>query len=347
MSAKHEDTNRFARLVAAGLIATLGLIGWRLVASPLAGWVKHDISKSLRNLRIPEKKSKTIYCATDVLNYTNAGVFVSTDDGATYKNVTGALPERVVKDIAVHPTNTKAAYVALLNSGVYKTTNQGTTWTASSTGLTVQQTTALFLNPISPGTMFLGIKGGLVYVSTNGGALWTQRGTVTGDVTVFAGDPKNKKIYYLGTSKRKIYKSIDSGTTWVDKTIGLSGATTNSVVAVVIDPVNPMNVYLAMSKNAVFKSTDGGETWVQKKTGLSNVKVNDLVLYKKTPSILYAATDGSGVFKSTNAGESWTQFDKLNLTELKVFGLALDQLTGKHLFAGTSSAVFDYTLTAP
>lgn len=347
MTNRNTSGLQLTRAFALALAAVLAAIGWRVIASSDAGWIKHAITKSVRNVSLPEEQSKVVYLATDVLNYTNAGVFVSTDSGVTFKNVTGALPERVVKDIAVHPSNVKMAYVALLNSGVYQTKNQGTSWTAKNLGLTVQQATALFLNPIAPSTLLLGIKGGSVFRSTNGGGLWTQVGTVTGDVTAFAADPKDKKVYYLGTNKRAVYKSIDSGVTWVQKTVGLAGATANSITSIIVDPLNAANIYLAMSKNGVFKSTDGGESWAQKKTGLKNIKVNDLVLYKKTPSILYAATDGTGIFKSTDSAETWTQFDKLNLTELKILGVGLDQVTGKHLFAGTASAVFDYTLTAP
>lgn len=336
-----------ARLLGAALVIVAISIGWRLGAAPDAGWVKHPISKSIRSIRIPQKQSKVIFCATDVVNYSNAGIFVSTDGGATYKNITGTLPERVIEDVAVHPSNTKMVYAALLNSGVYRTTNQGASWTAMNSGLTSRQTTAIFLNPLVSNNLLLGIKGGNVYRSTNGGSSWTLVATVAGDVTVFAADPKNKKVYYLGTSKREVYTSINSGATWDPANVGLLGATTNIITAIVVDPVNTMNVYLSMSKNGVFKSTDAGGSWAQKKTGLSSLAVNDLVLYQKTPSILYAATNGKGVFKSTNGAGNWTQFDKLNLTDLKVLGLALDQLTGKHLVAGTANAIFDYTLTAP
>ncbi len=120
-----------------------------------------------------------------------------------------------------------------------------------------------------------------------------------------------------------------------------------SVSAILTDPVTPTNVYASTTKKGVYKSSDGGESWTQKASGLTNLKVNDLVLYLKSPSILYAGTAGAGVFKSTNGGEAWTQFDRLNLTNLNVLGLALDQVTGKHLFAGTPIGVFDYTLAAP
>ncbi|MEW6365379.1 MAG: hypothetical protein AB1714_12185 [Acidobacteriota bacterium] len=339
--------NGVALGLVAALLLVLGMMGWRLVASSDAGWSKHAISKSVHYIRIPVKQSKVVYCATDVLNYTNAGVFVSTDGGKKFANVTGTLPERVVKGLAVHPSNTNSAFVALLNGGVYRTSNRGKTWVQMNNGLTVRQTTAILMNELAPSTLLLGIKGGKVYRSTNGAATWTNVATVTGDVTALAADPKNKTVYYLGTSKRIVYKSTDSGTTWQQRIIGLTGAANNIITAIVVDPITTTNVYLGMSANGVFASTDGGESWAQRKTGLKNLKINDLVLYRKIPSIIYAATKGSGVFKSTTSAATWVQFDKLNLTDLSVLGLALDQVTGKHLFAGGALGIYDYQLTAP
>ncbi|MEW6365382.1 MAG: hypothetical protein AB1714_12200 [Acidobacteriota bacterium] len=53
------------------------------------------------------------------------------------------------------------------------------------------------------------------------------------------------------------------------------------------------------------------------------------------------------MLKSTTSAATWVQFDKLNLADLSVLGLALDQVTGKHLFAGGTLGIYDYTLPAP
>jgi hypothetical protein len=57
------------------------------------------------------------------------------------------------------------------------------------------------------------------------------------------------------------------------------------------------------------------------------------------PSTLYVGTEGAGVFKSLNAGASWFAIND-GLTDLRVFGLALDPTRPNVLYVGGAAGVF-------
>jgi hypothetical protein len=104
-----------------------------------------------------------------------------------------------------------------------------------------------------------------------------------------------------------VYKSADSGSTWIAAT----GLTPQDQNALVIDRSNPSTIYAATGggyfdhNGGVFKSIDGGVTWVAANNGLPPKAGGALAIDPSNPSIVYVGTSGYGLFKSIDGGASW------------------------------------------
>ncbi|MEW6364818.1 MAG: hypothetical protein AB1714_09290 [Acidobacteriota bacterium] len=310
------------------------------------GWVKHELGHSVRWGRIVATQASLVYAAADAQT-SPAGVFLSTDGGATWDDANGNLPETGIRAIAVDPLDSKVIYAALSIHGVYKSLDQGRSWNLATAGLPPDiETTCIHANPRASSSLLLGLKGGGVFVSTDGAGTWTRAATFSGDVTAIASDPDDGNVYYIGTSDQGVYRSADGGWTWLATQVGQSGRAEGPITAIVVDPSATNNVYLATASDGIWKSTDAGDTWARETGGLNDSRINDLILDSTDASILYAATASQGVFTSIDGGAHWVQFPTLDMADMRVLGLALDRTDGDRLYAWTPTALYVYRMQA-
>jgi photosystem II stability/assembly factor-like uncharacterized protein len=99
----------------------------------------------------------------------------SEDGGQSYTDITGTLPDRFIRDIAMNPNNSQEVFVALSGFGaghIFKSTNGGNTWTDVSTALPDVPFHCITYDPTNTSRIFAGSDLG-VFVSINGGATWT------------------------------------------------------------------------------------------------------------------------------------------------------------------------------
>ena len=272
-------------------------------------------------------------------------------------------------------------------------------WSPSNDALEADYLRAIAVDPNKPNVVYAGglffakllIDGRLpsnggIYKSIDGGLSWTtidngipnsgppafiSRFGLVRDIQidVFSASPSGDSqiIYAVGNgspngSGSRIYKSYDSGETWVEKDNGIGGTepdwTHASAVQVVqdISDVTGNTLYVSTFfdytdpedilsiPNGVFKTTDGGDTWVNFSNGLprlnglpENPAANVLSLAYDSTDItgqtLYASVNGRTstfegvVYKTTNGGESWF-FSGNGLGHKDVRDLIVDPQTG-------------------
>ncbi|NNG11023.1 MAG: glycosyl hydrolase, partial [Arenibacter sp.] len=240
---------------------------------------------------------------TYYMGNTGGGIWKTTDDGITWKNVSdGFLKTGTVGAIAVSESNPNIVVVGMgehaargvmtsMGDGVYKSTDAGKTWTHM--GLdNSRHISDVIIHPTNPDIIFITAQGAQygpsvdrgVYRSTNGGATW-------------------EKVLYI------------------DPTTGPSSLS--------MDMKNPLILYAAMwqhrryawtmesggAMSGLFKSTDGGTTWEKMKEGLpKEFGKAGISVSRANPervfAVIEAAKDKGGVYRSDDAGKKWTQVNK-------------------------------------
>ncbi|HJZ12972.1 MAG TPA: hypothetical protein VJ521_12515, partial [Acidobacteriota bacterium] len=198
------------------------------------------------------------------------GMVKTTDLGKTWKVINSGLGKKSISAIAVDPHNGANLFVATNSDSytgrarVFKTVNGGTTWTSVSTGLNGPRILSLAIDPTSPATLYL----------------------------------VQQEYVFFDIAAKFVYKSIDSGQHWTQKTRGLPQSFFGGfgIDFIVVDPSNSQTLF-SIGWNSIYTSTDGAENWTRfSLTGLeSDLEIDALQINPAEPRILYIGTS-RGVF---------------------------------------------------
>jgi photosystem II stability/assembly factor-like uncharacterized protein len=173
----------------------------------------------------------------------------------------------------------------------------------------------------------------------------TNMGARMTDIAVGVRGPQRYDVY-AGSASGGLWKSTDSGTTWIPLFEHEASATIGSVA---VAPSNPDIVWVGTGESnlfrtgaagtGVYKSVDAGQSWQQ--MGLAKTyTVGRVVIHPSNPDIVYVAASGPewtenedrGVFKTTNGGRSWSKVLFIN-TRTGVIDLAMDPSDPNTLYA--------------
>ena len=169
-----------------------------------------------------------------------------------------------------------------------------------------------------------------------------------GRVTAVAGSVAQPNTYYFGATGGGVWKTTNSGGTWMPITDEF--LKTGSVGALAVAESDPNIIYVGMGEQAVrgnashgdgvYKSVDAGRTWTH--LGLADTRqIGRVRVHPKNPEIVYVCALGHmsgpnaerGIFKSENGGKTWanlyTRGDKAGCVDL-----ILDPSNANILYAG-------------
>ncbi len=150
---------------------------------------------------------------------------------------------------------------------------------------------------------------------------WRSLGPDRGGRSIAASGVKGRRNEaYFGAVGGGLWKTSDSGATWVPVTDGQINSA--SVGAVAVSESNPDVVFIGMGESAirgnimpgdgVYRSADAGKTWSH--VGFGGVDaISKIRIHPTNPDIVFVAAFGQysvdsperGVFKSTDAGKTW------------------------------------------
>ena len=231
----------------------------------------------------------------------NRGVFVSTDNGATWVNSGEGLPHGNPYDITTHPTDTQVAWVSMgdgpevggniVAGGIWKTTDGGATWAGANVGLSIisnadRANTGSFhqivVAPSDPDRLYTSnVAPGqaAIYRSDNGGDSWsiiadgsTRRpNAYEGALRAFdiGVHPADADRIAIG-SDDTLLGSADGGGVWVDLTTRedtagfFSGHGYSGLVStdIIFSPTDPdETILLGFDGGNFIQTIDGGSTW--------------------------------------------------------------------------------------
>jgi photosystem II stability/assembly factor-like uncharacterized protein len=142
---------------------------------------------------------------------------------------------------------------------------------------------------------------------------------IAGRVVDIEFNPLDPTIVYAAAATGGVFKSYDTGETWLPIFDDMSVLTIGDIA---VDPVNPDIIYVGTGEangghnnlpgSGVFKSTNAGDTWTH--LGLdSTTSIGRIVINYNKPQELYLAAVGSyfspnpqrGIYKSTDGGTTW------------------------------------------
>jgi len=170
--------------------------------------------------------------------------------------------------------------------------------------------------------------------SSDGGSTWTiQEGTELEGLTVteIVVHPQEPETAWAATAGGGVYKTVDGGTKWEMKSVGLGPRT---IMGLAIDNSNPSMLYAGSDQQGLYKSVDGGETWHWSSSGMEpNEPIFGIVVDPVRPNVVYAGGWSSGVYVSENYGADWQQLNE-GLRTRSVHDLAISA-DGETLFAAT------------
>jgi len=237
---------------------------------------------------------------TYYMGSTGGGVFKTTDDGITWKNISDKFFKTgSVGAIAISESDTNIVVVGMgehaargvmtsMGDGVYKSMDAGKTWTHLGLEKT-RHISDVVIHPTNPD---------IIYITAQG-------------------------AQYAPSKERGIYRTTDGGITW-ENILAVNDITGASSLS--MDMTNPRILYASMwqhrrfpwfmesggKDSGLYKSTNGGDTWEKMKEGLpEEIGKSGISVSRANPDRVYAVLEAEGkkggVYRSDNAGKNWKQ----------------------------------------
>jgi photosystem II stability/assembly factor-like uncharacterized protein len=308
-------------------------IGLLMLSAPVVNgqWVK-TAGPEGANIGALAISGATLFAGTS-----DSGIFISDNDGASWKKVNSGLTNQYINALVVKGSN---VFAGTYGGGVFISTNNGTNWTAVNNGLpytldpqNVPKTIVACL-AVRDSSIFAGISDSGIYLSTNNGTDWIPRNNGLTNKTVVSLAICDSLNVFAGTYNGGVFLSMDNGAGWtaVNKNFPFN--------PYIFSPTYPQVLSVAVKDKYVFagtwgcgilSSTDNGKSWVEVNQGLSNTNIKTLAVIGNT---IIAGTFGNGVFQSVDNGTNWTAFNTGLMDNNAVSFVIKDT----NIFAGTSGS---------
>lgn len=235
--------------------------------------------------------------------YPGAGLYVSTDAGATWTLRAGLVARRLAQ-VLVSPANAAIVYVAG-DSGFERSLDGGLTWTTLRAG----QISDAAIDPNNASVLYIAVRNDRIYKSVDAGATWTglAAGPVGADASwlrlaIGASGPLGSN-HIVAKRDGAIYRSTNGGGTWTLLAGSHGGASYHEWTNLVAVAPDDADIILAGGVGAE-RTANAGASWAGFSGSLLHADYHRAVFAPSNPNIVYHCSDG-GVYRSTNKGASW------------------------------------------
>ncbi|MEO7443986.1 MAG: hypothetical protein ABIT96_11235 [Ferruginibacter sp.] len=305
----------------------------------------------------------------------HGSLWKTSNNGASWKAVFDGQKSYSIGAVTLAPSNSNIVWVGtgennnqnnvIYGDGVYKSEDGGKSW--KNMGLkNSSQVGGIVIDPADPQTVYVAAYGSLrtsggergIYKTTDGGKTWRQSLYVspyTGFFEIHM-SPANSKILYAVAHQRQrnlysgvrggpetaIYRSLDSGATWVKSVSGLP-AEDMGRIGLAISPVKPDILYAiveAKDAGGFYKSTDMGASWTKQSSYVSAYPfyMNKIFADPADVDVVYSMDVQNKVTR--DGGKTWTNLGE-NFKHVDNHWLYIDPQNTQHMLSGCDGGVYE------
>ena len=270
------------------------------------------------------------------------GIYVSHDEGKTWKNMGLKASEHISK-IIVHPSNSDVIWVAVQGPlwskggerGLYKSTDGGKTWNKTLGDNEWTGVTDLVIDHTNPDVLYAatwdrhrtvaaymgGGPGTGLHKTTDGGETWSELTngipkSNLGKIGLAISPFNNETIYAaieLDRTKGGVYISTNQGGSWTKQSDAVSGGTgPHYYQELYASPHQEGKLYLM--SNVVQVSDNHGKTFEFMNEEKKHVDSHAMAFKPSDPDYVLFGTDG-GLYESFDLTKTWRHFGNLPLTQ--------------------------------
>jgi PKD repeat protein len=244
--------------------------------------------------------------ATTVFAASDGGIFKTTNNGATWTDISANMGIAQIYRIGLSASNPALWLTGHQDNGT--NLNNGAVYAATLGGDGMD----CFIDRTNNNVMYAEFYNGSVNRSTNGGASW---GAITAGlsgaaawVTPWYQDPVAANTIYCGYTD--LFKSVNQGTTWTSLT-ALPASPGGTITDFKVAPSNTQVIYVARS-GGIFKTINGGGSWatVTGTLPVASAAITRLAIKDTDPNTLWVTfsgySAGDKIFKTIDGGTTWT-----------------------------------------
>lgn len=222
-----------------------------------------------------------------------SGLYVSTDNGATWGYVLGNPGAFGVAFTSSGSVLVASSGPTGANGGLFLSADNGANWAYADCcyprAFALTSNGNIYAGDMSVSFWAGEVPTGGISRSTNSGASWAQVGLANTPVYGLAAAPNDH--LFAGTASTGVFRSTD-GITWAQ----VNGSFTSPVTSLSANSIGV--VFAGGFGGGVVASSDDGATWTQLNTGLTDIRVEALAVSRS--GYIFAGTP-SGVFRSATA----------------------------------------------
>lgn len=281
---------------------TAGQEWGQVVVVPTAAGIGTLATTDVLNIEMDPQDKSYLYLGTR-----QSGMLYSENSGASWRQpLLPALKDGLIYNVQVDPSDVCTVYIAK-GPRLYRTDDcmrsfDSETYVDTRAGVSVVQIAVDWYNTK---TIWIGLNNGDVLRSGDSGRTWTNVLKTGNEISGFLISNADSRQVLVSTFKDGIYKTTDTGTTWVEMDGGLKDLKKSRSVYSMIQSNNSGTV-IASSQYGLIRSSDFGSTWeaIPLLTSPGQVTIRAVAMNADDPNTLYYAA-GSTFYKTLDAGITW------------------------------------------